>query len=254
MSRAHPSLAALRASVRRVAAGDGARVGLGVPDVDARLGGGIARAALHELFAASAEDASAAAGFALLLAVRAGFEAGPLLWVREDRGERLGGRLHAPGLAELGVDPDRVLTVHAPDTLAVLRAGNDIVKCPGVGAVVIEPAGRATALDLTASRRLALSAARAGVFTLVLRSDASPMPSAAATRWQIASAPSTALEADAPGAPAFDIALLRHRGGLPGFAARLEWNRDDRCFRTPLSGGAPAAAPVRTGEAAAHAA
>ncbi|AYJ85357.1 hypothetical protein D3Y57_04960 (plasmid) [Sphingomonas paeninsulae] len=55
-------------------------------DVDARLGGGLARAALHEFFAAGPADVSALAGFAVLLAVRAQLGSKPVIWVREDRG------------------------------------------------------------------------------------------------------------------------------------------------------------------------
>ncbi len=249
MSRAAPVLAALRASFHRHSAGDGARVALGDPAVDMRLGGGLARAALHELFASDPDDGEAAAGFALLLALRAQADARPLLWVREARARHASGRLHAPGLAELGADPDRLMLVEVPDTLALLRAGGDIVKCGGVGAVVIEPWGKATALDLTASRRLAFAAERSGVFALLLRSGSDPPPSAAHSRWRIASAPSVPLPGNAPGLPAFDIELIRHRGGTPGFFTRLEWDRDEQAFRTPLSVGALAAAAVGTGEA-----
>jgi protein ImuA len=163
----------------------------------------------------------------------------PVLWVREQRCGRHNGHLHAAGLVELGFDPDDLVLVEAPDTLAVLRAGADIVKCGQVGAVVIEPWGKAPLLDLTASRRLSMGAAASGVLTLVLRVDVEPMPSAAQTRWQVAAAPSSPLAANAPGRPAFDIALLRHRGGIAGFETRVEWNRDTRSF-APLSGGVPA--------------
>jgi len=240
MSRALPSFAALRAQLVRQSHAEAVhpeRVTLGVAPIDARLGGGLARAALHELFAADPDDASAATGFAILLTLRASLDSKPVIWVREDRGCRNTGHLHAPGIAELGGDPDRFFTVHAPDALTLLRAGADIVKCGAVGAVVIEPWGKAPGLDLTASRRLALAAVRSGVMTLVVRSGSDPHPSAAQTRWRIASAPSRALTADAPGAAAFDIEMLRHRGGTPGFAARLEWNRDRTAFaHAPLSG------------------
>ena len=45
---------------------------LGDAVVDGKLGGGLARAGLHELFAAGDEDASVATGFALMLALAAG--------------------------------------------------------------------------------------------------------------------------------------------------------------------------------------
>jgi protein ImuA len=227
-------------------------VALGVADVDARIGGGLARAAMHELYAAGPWDVSALAGFAVLLSLRAQLGDKPIIWVREDRANRNNGRLYAQGLVDLGADPDRFMLVHAPDTLSLLRAGADSVKCSGVGAVFIEPWGKARELDLAASRRLSMSAAQSGVMTLVLRAGADPQPSAALTRWRIGSAPSTpwveeevSIEWDeyAPGAPVFDIEMLRHRGGLPSFTARLEWNRDENsfepapsCKRAALSG------------------
>jgi protein ImuA len=38
------------------------------------------------------------------------------------------------------------------------------------------------------------------------------------------------LEADAPGKPAFDIELLRRRGGQAGLRWRVEWDRDAYIF------------------------
>lgn len=218
---------------------DLSRLTIGARSVDARLGGGLVRAALHEVFAIAAADAAAAAGFAVLLALRAAPDR-PLFWIRDDRTIRETGRLDAGGLIELGVDPNTMTLVNARDTRGVLQAGADSVKCAGVGTVVIEPWGQAPEFGLTESRRIAMAAARSGVLTLVLRSGAAPMPSAAATRWAVAAAPSIALAANAPGYPAFDISLLRHRGGIAGFDARVEWNRDRRAFDAPLSRGVPA--------------
>ena len=220
---------------------------LGSASIDARLAGRLPRAALHEVFAESAQDGCSATGFALLLAIRASNDK-PILYVREDRGVRRDGCLYPHGLAELGLDPARVLTVHAPDTQALLRASGDIVKCAEVGTVILEPQGKAPELDLTASRRLMLAAARSGVMTVVLRVDAVPVPSAAASRWSVSAAPSMALEADAPGHAAFDIALTRHKGGIPGFEARLEWNRDRNAFdESSLPGGFSAVPALGTG-------
>lgn len=229
-------------------AGDDVRVTFGVEALDHRIGGGLVHHALHEVFAASSEDASAATGFAMMTAIRACPAGGPVLWVREQRCSRNSGQLHAPGLLELGLDPASLILVEAPDTLAALRAGAEIVKCGQVGAVVIEPWGKAPLLDLTASRRLSMAAAASGVLTLVVRVEAAPMPSAAQTRWQVASAPSSPLPAEAPGYPAFDITLLRHRGGIAGFETRVEWNRDTRSF-APLLGGIPAIPAVGADQA-----
>lgn len=224
------------------------RVTFGVATIDDRLGGGLVREGLHEVFADSAEQGSAAAGFVLMLTLRACPTGRPVIWIREKRCARHYGHLHAPGFAELGFDPDDLILVEADDTLAVLRAAADAVKCGPVGAVVIEPWGKATAYDLTASRRLSMAAKVSGVMTFAVRAGADPLPSAAHTRWQVAAAPSSPLPADAPGHPAFDIALLRHRGGVAGFETRLEWNRETRCF-APLPGRLPAVPAVGTDQA-----
>lgn len=224
------------------------QVAFGAEILDRRLNGGLVRAALHEVYADTADAASAMA-FALLLAWRAR-KAKPIFWVREEKAARLGGRPYGHGLAGLGIDPNVLLWVNAPDSIAALRAGADITRCSAVGAVIIEPIGKALALDLTASRRLALAAGQSGVMTLLLRTGVEPAPSAAQTRWQVASAPSTPLPANAPGHPTFDVMLLRHRGGIAGIEARLEWNRDRQSFdQAPLSGGVPAIAIGGTGPA-----
>ncbi len=223
-------------------------VGFGAAAIDHALGGGLLRGGLHEIFAAQSGSGSAAAALATMLAVRAGSNHRPLLWIREDRGVRSAGALYAPGLVEIGCDPNRIVSVTTKDTLTLLRAGADSIKCGQACAVILEPWGKASSLDLTASRRLAMGAAASGVFTLVVRVDAAPIPSAAHSRWQVTAAPSMPLAANAPGYPAFDLALLRHRGGIPGFEARLEWNRDARYF-APLSGGGPALIACGTDQA-----
>jgi protein ImuA len=225
----------------QVSAGEAARVGFGDAQVDAQLGGGLLIGALHEFYAAREGDDVATAGLAVLLALRCG-RPGPLLWLREDRARR-GGRLYGLGLAALGADPARLLLVQAPDTLAMLRAAAEAVACTSIAAVIIEQSGRASGIELTATRRLGLAAARSGVLTLLLRAGA-PVPSAAQSRWQVAAAASTPLAANAPGLSAIDIRLLRHRGGLADVSARLEWDSDRRYFapiRPPaLSGSIPA--------------
>jgi protein ImuA len=220
-------------------------VTFGVDALDHRLNGGLLRSALHEVFSATAEDSSAAAGFAAMIAMRANRGDLPVIWVRESRNSRHIGHLHAAGLCELGFDPGNFVLVDAPDTLSALRAGADIVKCGQVGTLVIQPWGKAPLLDLTASRRLSMAAALSGVLTLILRVEAEPMPSAAQTRWQVATARSSSLLANAPGHPSFDITLLRHRGGIAGFKSRLEWNRDTKSFAL-LSGGVSAISVLGT--------
>lgn len=210
------------------------RVALGCAPLDAALGGGLPSGRLHEVWPAGAGDACAALGFALALALCAAGPAGTVLWLTEDAAERRGGRLYGPGLAELGIDPARLLLVRVPDERALLRVGGDVVRSTAVAAAVLAPAGGARLLDLTASRRLTLFAERSGVTALLLRAADPAGPSAAATRWRVAALPSDPLEAGAPGHPAIAADLLRQRGGPPSAGWRLEWRRDEARF-APLS-------------------
>ncbi len=238
MPETAPTLSDLRRSLAEAALRSGpvaaGRIGLGVPGLDEVLNSGLARAALHEIYAAEVADLAAATGFALGLALRAGEDEGEagrtILWARQDFVDAEAGRLHAPGLNELGLDPARLLLVRARDGEGVLRAGAEAARCPALGAVLIEPWGEPRPFDLTASRRLALAAEASGVPVLLLRVAAAEAPSAARTRWQVRALASRALEANAPGAPAFALRLLRQRGGAAEREWRVEWDRDRHCF------------------------
>ena len=247
-------LAMLRRNLASIAGGrllsGDKRIATGHMGLDTALAGGLARGRVHELFAAEAEDGPSAAGFAAMIALRTVGRRAPIFWLRTDEAERHGGLIHAPGLIELGGDPDSLVLGQVPDAKTLLRVAADAARCPGLGALIVEAHGKCPALDLTASRRLALAAEQSGATLFLLRLGAEPAPSAADTRWAVSAAPSEALEANAPGAPTFDIELLRRRSGPSGMRWRLEWNRDRLAFIDPalpgavvsLSTGRPAAA------------
>lgn len=234
------SLPELRRLALECAAPAVARVPLGAPRIDAALGGGLARARLHELYPAEAEDAPAAYGFALMLALALGGRAGNIVWIGEEASEKKLGRLYPPGLAELGADPARLLFVVAPDAKSLLRTAADVVRSPAAGIAVIAPNGIAPGFDLTATRRLTLFAERSGVTAILLRTCEARAPSAATTRWCVRSAPSRLLDADAPGHPALLVELVRQRAGAPLPPFRLEWDRDRAAFAAPVPGAVPA--------------
>ena len=213
---------------------------LGAPFLDEPLGGGIVRAALHEVYASCVADLAVATGFAAALAIRA-TNGRPLLWVRQDYLDSETGRLHPPGLAELGLDPNTVLLVRARDAMGVLRVAIEAARCPSIGVAVIEPWGEPRLFDFTASQRLSVAAATSGVMTILLRVSAVPVPSAAQTRWQVRARASRALGANSPGDPAFGLTLQRHRGGLGEREWYVEWNRDRRSFQNRAL---PSAAPI----------
>ena len=114
-----------------------------------------------------------------------------------------------------------------------------------LGALIVEAHGKCAGLDLTASRRLALAVEQSGVTLLMLRLEAEPVPSAADTRWAVSAAESSALDANAPGPPMFEIELLRRRAGPSGMRWRLEWDRDQSIFREPALPGAMVSLPSR---------
>ena len=263
MSAAH-EVSALRQMLAGLEAerlpGASSTFSFGAAGPDEVLANTLARGTLHEVYAAQGADMPAASGFALALALRASAsvddgmdDARPIVWVRQDFLDAEAGRLHAHGLIGLGLDPSRLILVRARDPEQALRAAGDAVRCAALGAVLLEPWGEPKALDLTATRRLALRAHDSGVTLFLLRMAAKPSASAAVTRWLVAPAISTPLAADAPGAPAFAATLLRHRGGIAGHQWNLEWDHESCSFRdiAPLS---RAVVPVPAGRPAASSA
>jgi protein ImuA len=210
---------------------------LGVAEVDATLGGGLSRAALHEL-SATALHLGAAAGFALTLAALASEQAKQTLWIATDFGMLETGALYGPGLDAIGVSTERLLVVRVARPIDALFAAEEALKCRALSAVVIELSGEA---DLTATRRLILAAREGGALGLLLRHKLGDAPSAAFTRWQVAAAPSVPDEFGGLGPTTFHLSLTRNRRGPCG-AWTLSWNHHERIFKA-LSVGV-AAAPL----------
>ncbi|GJD53334.1 Protein ImuA [Methylobacterium crusticola] len=204
-------LAALRRSLGGLEAGRGEPppvLAFGVGPIDRHLpGGGLRRGALHEIVEASANDAQAALAtlFAASLVARL---PGPVLWCLASRD------LFAPGLAAVGLHPDRVLYAETWRDAEVLPAMEEGLRQRGLAAVV----GELSRLGLTASRRLHLAAAGSGGFALALRrgrAEAEPEPSAAFTRWRIRPAPSPSPPGPGLLRARWTVELLRARGAAP---------------------------------------
>jgi len=208
---------------------------LGVTEIDAALGGGFSRAALHEVSATS-QHLGAAAGFALTLAALAAGEAKQTLWIATDFGALETGALYGPGLNQMGLETERLLVVRVARPIDALFAAEEALKCRALAAVVAELNSEP---DLTATRRLTLAAREGGAIGLMLRHKLSRAPSAAFTRWQIAGYPSVPDEFGGLGATAFHLTLTRNRRGPCG-AWTLTWNHHERTF-SALSVGVAAA-------------
>lgn len=207
------------------------RLSFGSRVLDDALDGGLPAGTLHEVYAGAGNDGPAAFGFSLAMLLRAA-PGRTMVFIRQDMAARELGELYPPGLAEFGADPRSILSVQVKDAVEALRAGNEALRCQALGGVAIELWGKTKTVDLTATRRLARAAEKAGVTALLIRHAAQPEPSAAMSRWRVCSAPGAPFIADAPGTSRFDIELLRHRAGLPARRFCVEWDRDQFAFRT----------------------
>lgn len=201
------------------------------PQASAGVGGVVLEAGrLHEALSAPGAD-GAAHGF--LLAAAAALAPELLVWVR-DAGLDAGAP-YAPGLAQYGLQLERLLVVQARRRAEALWAAEEGLKQAGA-VVLLELGARGRPIDLLVTRRLGLAAQTYGTTVLALRGDAgaAPPPSAAWTRWRVRSAPSHSAYADEVGAPAFEAELVRHRGGARG-RFFLEWSNG--AFRAEALGG-----------------
>jgi len=193
--------------------------------------------AVHEIHA-RAGDAGAVSGFGLAAAALAA-QARAVLWVCPKFGSLEAGRPYGPGLHEYGIDPADFIIASTRSDMETLQAALEGARCAGLGAVLVEIWGDPGALDLTATRRLALACEASGARVFLLRVGARLLhPSVAHARWRVTPAPSRALAAKAPGAPAFLARLERHRGGWPEQTFYLEWDRDARELRHAGAGAA----------------
>jgi protein ImuA len=205
---------------------------------------------LHEFYAAAHADAACLSGCALMLGRAA--KPTPYLWVRHGDGDREVGSPCPAGLRELNTDPAQAILVLSRDPASALQAALEGARTPHLGAVIVELWGEAPAYDLTASRRIALAAKTSGVLVLMMRTAATPTPSAAETRWRVCAAPSRALAAQSPGHPAFEMTLLRARNGREGLRYCVEWDRDAGQFISRIQ--RDAGIPVRGFPSSGHSA
>jgi protein ImuA len=212
-------LAALRAKIAALEAGgraDSASLPFGDAAVDGLLpGGGLPLGHWHEVTGSGleTETGAAPAAFAALMAAPLAAK-GEALWVfrRDD--------LFAPGLVGLGFPAERLIQVCARDDAEALSVMEDALATVGVAAVF----GEVEDVDLTAGRRLQLACEKRGSTAFVLRrspfgnaAKRAAAGSTAATRWRAASAPSEPPAGEfGLGAPRFEVALERCRGGRTG--------------------------------------
>ncbi len=208
--------------------------------------GGLAIDALHEVVGQETRGAGAASGFAMALASRLlEHTDGALLWVCDPALRQEAGRLNAEGLYQLGLDPARVLIVSPAKSEDGLWAMEEGLANRAVKTVIGEFYRTARALNLTATRRMALRAHRQNTLALLVRHGTEAEPSASRTRWQVRpeqSAPPGGFEAGL-GRPCWQIDLTKNRDGPTG-TFTLEWDHERRSFYNTALSVSLAAAPA----------
>ena len=245
LARLRQSLAGIDPSLTPALPGCGREVGLDA-SVDAALGGGLTCGALHELAPAAPLHLASATGFAMALAALSSRERGEMLWITTDFAACEAGGPYGPGLDLLGLAAARLVVLRVHRAVDALWAMEEALRCGALASVVAELTGEGADADLTATRRLAL-AAREGMsaqnsgFGLLVRHKATPMPSAAATRWEIAAAPSQPDAYGGLGRARFDLSLRKNRRG-PSGRWIIEWDHHERIFQqtVPVAVAAPA--------------
>ncbi len=212
-------LAGLRQRIRALESGGAAPLRVlpfGLAAVDAALpGGGLALGALHEVMGAGPDEEDGA--------VAAAFAAGILGRLSRQRGAAIlwccaGDDLYGPGLAGYGLPAQRLILARCRGDDEILWAMEEGVRSAALAAVL----GEIGALPPAAGRRLQLAGEASGVTSFVLRrwrtgtaaARQRATPSAAATRWRLAAAPSRD-DGVGVGIPLWQVELLRCRGGAP---------------------------------------
>ncbi len=183
---------------------------------------------VHEVWTGNLRDAGAGLGFALGLVRPLLTPARPaIVWLQRQFEAAETGLAYGAGLAVLGIEPEAIVIGRMKQTGELLWAAEEALGCTGVAAVVADIAGYPRALDFTATRRLALRAARTGVSVVLVRYGPEKPASAAFMRWQVSPAPSgkRAFDERAGGAARFAVSLERSGSGLRGNWL-LEWQDD----------------------------
>jgi protein ImuA len=216
-------------------------VGLAAP-IDAVLGGGLACGTLHELAPTPPVHLAAASGFAAAIAAQASCGRREILWIATDYAAAEGGGPYGPGLDLFGLASAHLLVLRVAKPVDVLWAMEEGLRCRALACVIAELTGEGEVADLTATRRLALAAreglsARTSGLGLLIRHKTTALPSAAATRWEIAAAPSEpdalARRSGGLGRARFDLSLRKNRRG-PAGRWIIEWNHHERIFQQAI--------------------
>jgi protein ImuA len=214
-----------------------------VPETFEAIRAAVSPAPLTEIMPASPGDHAAALGFALSWAIAAAND-GVIFWAAPEQDFFEDGLPDAEGLGQYGVCLDRLLMVRANTQIDALWAVEQALATPDTIAICAISQSKKP-LNLTATRRLLLTAEKHKTRCILLRLDAAGA-SGAWSRWQIRAAPSAG-EGRELGAPSFNAHLTRSRAGPSGISFNLIWDSVNHAFRPaldPAMDGAVAAAPA----------
>jgi protein ImuA len=167
--------------------------------------GGLPTTGLHEIFG----DPAAVGFTAVLINKLVKNSDTPILWCQR------GHDLYGHGLAEFGIDPDRLILVKGKNDNEILWAMEEGLRSAGIAGVI----GRPYKIPPIAGRRLQLAAEENGVPGLLLRpQDYYKKPqgvvptNAALTRWHVTTAPSiTPASGLGLSPPKWNLELQRYR-------------------------------------------
>ena len=200
-------------------------VNTGIVEIDARLCGGLALGALHEIAAADFRAVPAAWGY--LLALMACVDRkGVVVWPLVPGGAF--GVPYARGLKSFGLDPRDFLMVRCRHERDAAWTMEEALRA-GVGAVV---GARTRGMDLTASRRLQLAAQHSGTPIFLLRGHDDRQQSAAVSRWRVSAMRGARDRFGLFGEPRWRVTLDYAKGGRTGEWV-VEWDYETLRLRLP---------------------
>lgn len=193
----------------------------------------LAEGALQEIIPRDWRDSAAAFGYAFALAGRfAKNRDGAVVVISMRRDERELGRFYAPKNSVSGLPAARLVFCTVDDMRSLLWAGEEATRSGAVAATILDAGKPHSLLNLTATRRLQLSAEASGATPILLRSYSDDEHSAAHRRYRLSSEKSAGAPDDhlSPGRAKWRVAIDRCRAGACGEWV-VEWDEEQGDLR-----------------------
>jgi protein ImuA len=170
-------------------------------------------AAVHEFICADHEHAAATSGFVSCILSSLMHGRGAAVWIGSTQA------VFPPALRSFGVDPEKIIFIHAKNQKEILWCMEEALKCEGLAAVICE----IKEISFTESRRLQLAVEKSRVTGFVLRDQPKNIGvNACVSRWEISPIQTEANNLPGIGIPRWNIELLKIRNGKPG-SWQAEW-------------------------------